>query len=89
MPNDIDGPPVYDPLTRDHDYLSDIWMTWFTTFIGTVTDYLSQNGIFIPQLTTTQRDALQSPVDGQIIYNSTVPSFQVRLNGAWKTITVS
>lgn len=38
-----------------------------------------------PSMTTTQRDAL-TPVNGMIIYNSTLNRHQVRRNGAWNSI---
>ena len=41
------------------------------------TEYLT-----VPSLTTTQRDAL-TPVNGMVIYNSTLTVFQRRENGAW------
>ena len=90
----MDLPPLYDPLTkpmRGNNYLADAWRDWFATFIQTLTTYLSSNGIFLPNLTTAQRDALQSPANGQMIYNidSAVQAPQVFQNGAWKTFTTS
>lgn len=40
-------------------------------------------GLVIPRLTTTERNALSSPLNGTIIYNSTTNKFSVRENGAW------
>ena|SRR3990172_6407462 len=39
--------------------------------------------IVIPRMTTTQRNAISSPVDGSIIYNDTTDKFTVRQNGVW------
>ena len=84
MSNDIDLPPLYDPLTKKNpDKMSDIWVDWFGTFYQTLISYLSQNGIFLPQLTSIQRDALQSPQNGQMIYNTTIGSAQYFKAGAW------
>lgn len=80
----FDDPPLYDNVTRNSpDRLSHVWIAWFSTFIDTLSSFLSQNGIFVPKLTTTQRDALQSVTDGQLIYNTTSDQFQGRRAGAW------
>lgn len=36
-----------------------------------------------PVLTTTERDAVASPEDGDFLYNSTTAKFQGRAGGAW------
>jgi hypothetical protein len=41
------------------------------------------SGILFPRLTTTQRNAIASPVNGTVIYNSTTDKLQVRAAGAW------
>lgn len=40
-------------------------------------------GILIPRMTTTQRNAIGTPPDGLILYNSTTNKFTVRENGGW------
>lgn len=40
-------------------------------------------GLMLPRLTTTQRDAMSSPADGILIYNSTTSKAQIRAAGAW------
>lgn len=40
-----------------------------------------------PQLTTTQRDALTSPRDGSLIYNTTTNKIQCKENGSWVNLT--
>lgn len=69
MARDFDYFPVYDPILKGGTLnMSSLWMDFMATFVETLTGYLSQNGIFIPQLTTAQRNALISPVEGQMIY---------------------
>ena len=41
----------------------------------------------LPSFTSTERDALGSVRNGALIYNSTTDALQVRLAGAWATIT--
>jgi len=40
-----------------------------------------------PDMTTTERNALQNPQNGMIIMNTTTNKLNVRLNGAWEVIT--
>lgn len=40
-------------------------------------------GVLVPRMTGTQRDAISSPTDGTILYNSTTGKLQVRAGGAW------
>jgi hypothetical protein len=91
MATDIDGAPIYDPVINTKtDCLSDSWMLWVTSFVQTLQGYLSQTGIFIPQLTSEQRDTqILNPVEGQMIYNLTIISPQIWQNGMWKTFTTT
>ena len=41
----------------------------------------------LPEYTETEKDALASPQNGQMIYNSTNNRIEIRQNGAWKYIT--
>ena len=41
----------------------------------------------VPEYTTAQRDALDDPQNGQMIYNSTTTRIEIRQAGAWKFIT--
>ncbi len=84
MAVDIDLPPVYDELTKlKTDYLSDIWVSYISTLIDTLNEYLSQLGIFVPKVTTAQRDAIQNPQNGQMIYNTSIGSAQYFKAGTW------
>jgi hypothetical protein len=40
-------------------------------------------GVLFPRMTTTQRDAISSPPDGLVLYNSTTNKLQVRAAGSW------
>ena len=40
-------------------------------------------GILFPRMTTTQRNAIATPADGLVIYNTTDNKLQVRADGAW------
>lgn len=90
MANDFDQFPIRDPLIRESSTLmSDTWVSFISTFYMNLISYLTQGGIMLPNLTTTQRNALQTPQDGQMIYNTTTQAPQVYQNGAWKTFTTS
>jgi len=40
-------------------------------------------GILFPTMTSTERDAISSPVNGLVLYNTTTDKLQVRAAGAW------
>lgn len=87
MANDLDQLNYYDPLTRNSkDKMSEVWISNMSAFVQTLQGYLSQFGIFVPQLTTAQRDSIQSPQNGTIIYNTSLNKFQGYENGAWANL---
>lgn len=89
MANDIDRPPLDDRLVKISGDLSDVWRDWIATFYQTMIDFLTQNGIYPSHLTTDDRDKINSPGEGQMIYNITIKAPQIYQNGAWKTFTTS
>lgn len=70
MARDFDNFPTYDPIIKDQVYLSAAWADFMAAFVETLQGYLSQNGMFVPVLTQSQQDAIQNPVEGQMIYVS-------------------
>ena len=70
MARDFDNFPTYDVLVENEIYLSSIWADFIATFVESLQGYLCQNGIFVPSITLAQRDAIQVPVEGQMIYVS-------------------
>lgn len=44
-------------------------------------------GLLPPRLTTAQRDAISSPADGLVIYNSTINKHELRQNGIWVEVS--
>lgn len=90
MANDFDQFPLDDPLVKeDGRYMSAVWRSFIATFFENLIGYLTQNGIIVPNLTTTQRNAISSPQEGQMIYNTSLNAPQIFQNGAWKTFTTS
>lgn len=84
MSNNFDQFPLYDPLIkRDTIQMSDIWISSMSTFYQTLISYLTQGGILLPNLSSNDRDALQSPQNGQMIYNTTLGSAQYFKAGVW------
>jgi hypothetical protein len=90
MSRDFDNFPTYDPIIKDDVYLSNIWSDFMATFVQSLQEYLSSNGIFVPRLTLAQRNLIQAPQEGQMIYVSdsntpTVPrTAQLQL---WKVVS--
>ncbi len=101
MANNIDQLNYYDPLINGkNDKISQYWMSNLSAFIQTLQGYLSQFGMFVPNVTLAQRATIQSPVEGQLIYtidNTAGPprtaSLQIWLVkadvGAWRDITTT
>jgi len=84
MTNQIDQLPYYDKLVKiQNQKMDEIWIAAMSAFIETLNGYLSSFGIFMPQLTTDQRNSIQAPVNGQLIYNTTLNSAQYFKNGVW------
>lgn len=84
MAQDFDTFPTYDPLIeKNSQYMSNIWSDVMATFIQTLQEYLTQNGIFVPHLTTSERNALRNVRNGQLIYNTTLNKFQGLESGIW------
>jgi hypothetical protein len=70
MPNDFSAIPV-----RPNG--GNCTHSWFNSIRTALVKY------FAGSLTTTERDALVSPADGMILYNSTTGRINFRANGAW------
>lgn len=76
MANDFDMFPVYDRVADKDGTLSPMWQDFMATFFQNLIGYLTQAGMLLPQVTTTQRDSFLNPQLGQIIYNTTINSAQ-------------
>jgi hypothetical protein len=84
MSADFDQFPVYDPLIKSGtNAMSDVWVSAMITLFQNLISYLSQNGIFLPNLSTEQRNLITSPQNGQMIYNITDNTGQIYKNGVW------
>lgn len=83
-------PPINDPfVNKNNGKLTGISSSWLSTFFETLVQYLSETGIFLPVLTTAQRDDIQTPKNGQMIYNSTAAAPQIYQGGVWRTFTTT
>lgn len=72
----VNRPPTFAPVT---DF---VWTPWFESVALTLTPL----GINVPQITTTQRDAIVGPQKGLLIYNSTTNKLNI-YTGAWEQVT--
>jgi hypothetical protein len=76
MATDLDDLPIYDQISKSDGYLTSVWVGAISRMIETLQEFMGQYGMFVPQITTAQRDAIQSPQNGQIIYNTTLYVYQ-------------
>lgn len=85
MAQDFDIFPVYDEVVKPDGHFTGMWADQMAAFIEILISYLTARGIFVPKLTTAERDALlpESVDDSQLIYNTTTNKFQGRANNAW------
>lgn len=87
MASDIDTLNYYDPLLEGSEVkMSQEWINNISNLVQNLQDYLSSYGIFVPQITEDSRDLIQSPVNGQMIYNTTANKVQVFENGSWQNV---
>lgn len=101
MSNDFDQFPVYDDLIKNNtNKISEVWLDFMASFYMNLIGYLSQYGIFLPVLTTAERDSIQNPQEGQMIYNmdatpgpprsASIQVWQVKSgSGAWRNFTTT
>jgi hypothetical protein len=86
----IDQLAYYDPLLENkQDLMSAAWIASLSYLIDTLNGYITPFGFVPPNLSQDQVDSIQSPANGQLIYNVTVDAlqfFQVSSN-SWHTIT--
>lgn len=90
MANNFDQFPLEDPLVKAGSLsMSESWIGSMSNFFQNLIGYLTQFGILLPRVTTVQRDEIQAPQGGQMIYNTTLGSAQyfkvdpVTLIGTW------
>ena len=84
MANSIDQFNYYDDLVKTGTLkMSEEWISQLSSFTDVLNGYLTPYGMLAPQVTADQRQSIQSPVNGQIIYNKTTNKFQGRENGVW------
>lgn len=77
MANDFDEFPINDPLVKNGtNKMSDIWVGSISGFYMNLIGYLTQYGMLLPQLTTEERDEIQDPQSGQMIFNTTLNTGQ-------------
>lgn len=62
MPNSrsFDDFPVYDPIVKG-PYLTPLWQSFVATFYETLISYLTPYGVFLPQLSTTDKSEFRAP----------------------------
>ena len=86
MAEDFDLPPAYDVLIKEQPlHMSDVWIDFWGRYFDILNEYLSKYGIFIPQLTTEQRNTITNPQNGQMIYNTSINQAQYFRNGSWSS----
>lgn len=71
--------------------MSDTAITKLSSLDITPDPQNKNNGFYVPQLTTAQRDAIPSKTvrNGGVVYNSDLKLFQVYQDNAWQNLNIS
>lgn len=86
MAQNFDEFPLDDRIMDMNGQFSNVWRGSISTFYQSLIGYLTQFGVFVPKVTTAERDSIQTPDNGQLIYNTTTNKFQGYENGAWANL---
>src|SRR6218665_1089723 len=54
--------------------------------VSAQTGTLATDGVYVPRLSTTQRDAISNPDNGQMIYNTDDDCFNIYQRGTWQKL---
>jgi hypothetical protein len=82
--------PRNTPLMKKDGMMEDAWKMYFDQMTLALQTFFKPEGFVIPQNTTSNIALLTDVASyGNIIYNSTVPSFQGNIAGTWKTFTLT
>lgn len=90
MPNSFDRFPVGDALVKENtSFISATWALFMDAFYQNLIDYITEYGFYLPELTQSQINTIQTPKNGQLLYNLTVdaPQFYQSTSNSWKTIS--
>ena len=86
----IDQLPYYDPLIKGKsDKMAEVWIAELSSFIDTLNGYITPFGFVLPNLNQAQINSIQSPQNGQLLYNITAdaPQFYQSSSKSWRTIS--
>lgn len=62
------------------------WEKWFKDLHETSKEYNTPYGIVAPRLTTTQRNAIVTPTNGLLIFNTTTGKPEMYFASAWHSL---
>ncbi len=82
--------PRETPLVDKNGKMNDLWLLYFDQLTLTLQTMFRNEGFALPQLPNASINMLTGTQSiANIIYNSTVPSFQGNVGGTWKTFTLT
>lgn len=89
MAQSFDELPLYDKIVDKNNNLSPVWQNSLATHYQTLISFLTESGIVMPNLAEETRKKLNSPQNGQLIYNTTAdaPQFYQASSKSWRTIS--
>lgn len=81
--SNFDQFPINDQIVQKSGNLSNIWYLAFSTLYNNLVSYLTSNGILIPDLSTIDILSINSPQNGQIVYDNLTNQWKGYSNGVW------
>lgn len=77
-------------MTNVHVYAQNLGIgaNTFTPDNSALVEMQGTKGLLIPRMTITERDAISSPAQSLLIFNTTTKCYEGYLDGEWKTVSM-
>lgn len=83
--------PIHEPIVDKNGYITGSWRQILPQLANFISEHVSQLGHFTPNITTSERNQIQSPKNGTVVEDTDLDSTLIykASSGTWKTFTVT